>query len=40
MLEINEQNHTSVLISSLDNIYNQGKLNGKLNSVNLYILNK
>ena len=39
MLEINEQNHTSVLISSLDNIYNQGKLNGKLNSVNLYILN-
>jgi len=39
MLEINEQNHTSVLISSLDNIYNQGKLNGKLNSINLYILN-
>lgn len=39
MLEINEQNNTAVLISSLDRIFNQGKLNGKLNAINLYILN-
>lgn len=39
MLEINEQNNTAVLISSLDRIFNQGKLNGKLNSIDLYILN-
>lgn len=39
MLEINEQNHTGVLLSSLDKIYNKGRLNGKLNSINLYILN-
>jgi hypothetical protein len=39
MLEINEQNHTSVLISSLNKIYNQSKLKGKLNSINLYFLN-
>jgi hypothetical protein len=39
MLEINEQNHTSVLISSLDKIYNKGRSTGKLNSINLYILN-
>lgn len=39
MLEINEQNNTAVLISSLDRIFNQGKLNGKLNAIDLYILN-
>jgi hypothetical protein len=39
MLEINEQNNTAVLISSLDRIFNQGKLNGKLNTIDLYILN-
>jgi len=39
MLEINEQNNTAVLISSLDKIFNQGKLNGKLNAIDLYILN-
>lgn len=39
MLEINEQNNTAVLISSLDRIFNQGKLKGKLNSIDLYILN-
>lgn len=39
MLEINELNNTSVLISSLDKIYNLGRLNGKLKSIDLYILN-
>jgi hypothetical protein len=39
MIDINEQNHTAVLISSLDKIYNDARLNGKLDSVNLYILN-
>jgi len=39
MLEINELNNTSVLISSLDKIYNLGRLNGKLKSIDLYVLN-
>ena len=39
MIEINEKNHTSTVISSLNKIYNLGKINGKLDSINLYILN-
>ena len=39
MLEIDEQNHTSVLISSLGKIYNKGKIKGKLKAINLYLLN-
>jgi len=39
MIEINEKNHTSVIISSLDKIYNISKITGKLNSINLYLLN-
>lgn len=39
MLEINEINNISVIISSLDKIYKKGQLTGKLNSSNLYILN-
>jgi len=37
MFEINELNHVPVVISSLDKIYNKAKVNGKLNSINLYI---
>ena len=39
MIEINELNNTSVLLSSLEKIYNQGRLTGKLKSIDLYILN-
>lgn len=39
MIEINDKNHISVLLSSLDKIYNQGKINGKLEAIDLYILN-
>ena len=39
MFEINELNHVPVVISSLDKIYNKAKVNGKLNSINLYIFN-
>lgn len=39
MIEIDEINHVPVLISSLDKIYNKAKVNGKLDSVNLYLLN-
>lgn len=39
MLEINEINNISVIISSLDKIYKKGQLTGKLDSSNLYILN-
>jgi len=38
MLEINETNNISVIISSLDKIYKKGQLTGKLDSSNLYIL--
>ena len=36
---INETNNQAITISSLNKIYNQAKINGKLDSVNLYILN-
>lgn len=36
---INEINNQSITISSLNKIYNSAKINGKLDSVNLYILN-
>lgn len=39
MFEINELNHVPVVISSLDKIYNKAKVNGKLNSINLYVFN-
>lgn len=39
MIEINEKNHQSVIISSLEKIYNQGRISGRLNSINLYLLN-
>lgn len=39
MIEINEKNHQSVIISSLEKIYNEGRISGRLNSVDLYLLN-
>lgn len=39
MTEINDKNHISILISSLNKSYKQAKLNGKLNSIELYIFN-
>lgn len=39
MIEINEKNHQSALISSLEKVYNTGKLTGRLNSIDIYILN-
>lgn len=39
MIQINETNHASVIISSLDKIYNVGRITGKLNAIDLYILN-
>lgn len=39
MIQINEINHASVIISSLDKIYNIGKISGKLDSIDLYTLN-
>lgn len=39
MIEINEKNHASVVISSLEKIYNNGKITGKLEATDLYILN-
>jgi len=39
MTEINDKNHISVLLSSLNKSYKQAKLNGKLNSIELYIFN-
>lgn len=39
MLEINEKDHISLIVSSLNVIYNKGLINGKLNSIDLYLLN-
>jgi len=39
MTEINDKNHISILLSSLNKSYKQAKLNGKLNSIELYIFN-
>jgi len=39
MIEIDDNNHIPVLISSLDKIYNKSKITGSLSSKNLYILN-
>lgn len=39
MIEINEKNHQSALISSLEKVYNNGKLTGRLNSIDIYLLN-
>lgn len=38
-MTINEINNQAITISSLEKIYNKAKINGKLDSVNLYILN-
>lgn len=39
MLEINEKDHISLIVSSLNVIYNNGLINGKLNAIDLYLLN-
>ena len=39
MTEINDKNHISILLSSLNKSYKQAKLKGKLNSIELYIFN-
>jgi hypothetical protein len=39
MIEINEKNHASTIISSLSKIYNEGKITGKLDAIDLYLLN-
>jgi hypothetical protein len=39
MLEINEQTHEGILISSLNKVYNKGRVYGKLKALNLFILN-
>lgn len=39
MLEINEKDHNSLIVSSLNVIYNKGLINGKLNTIDLYLLN-
>ena len=39
MIQIDEKNHASVIIGSLNKIYNKAKLSGKLEAVDLYILN-
>jgi hypothetical protein len=38
-MEINEVNHASILNASLLKIYNQAKIKGKLESIDLYLLN-
>lgn len=38
MIEINESNHASIANASLKKIYNQARIKGKLDSVDLYIL--
>lgn len=38
-MNINETNNQAITISSLNKIYNLAKINGKLDSINLYILN-
>ncbi len=39
MLEINEKSHISVVISSLDKIYKQAKMDGQLHPKDIYYLN-
>ena len=39
MIQIDEKNHASVIIGSLNKIYNKVKLSGKLEAIDLYILN-
>lgn len=39
MLEINEKDHISLVHSTLNVIYNKARINGKLNSTDLYLLN-
>lgn len=38
MIEINEKNHTAIVIGSLDKIYNNSKITGILRSNDVYIL--
>lgn len=38
MIEINEKNHTAIVIGSLDKIYNNSKITGTLRSNDVYIL--
>jgi len=39
MIELNEVNHASVVNASLTKIYNNARITGKLNSIDIYILN-
>jgi len=39
MININEKANTSILINSLEKIYNNSRITGKLESIDLYILN-
>jgi len=39
MMEFNEVNHASILNASLSKIYNQARIKGKLDSIDLYLLN-
>jgi hypothetical protein len=39
MIEINEKNHTSIIISSLNKVYNTGRMTGRLESTDLYLFN-